>query len=175
MSYSTCCLGSLAQFTIQAEEEVYFEVVSKASRQHHSVTVPHHKQNESIIKTSPLTFCVQYYSEWRRSGDVATVFMDSDSAWISYDKIAPWDVMVSEHFQRWETSCSDVAGCIDLQSPVVARPLMAIEDAHCPVLVVASRLRSLGWKPVMRTVVHTIESHVAMEMDGRTAQSKKSY
>jgi hypothetical protein len=90
------------------------------------------------------------------------------------DKLAPFESWSREALV-WQriTEMDGHPGCLQLASPVKAKPLCGVIDDRCPTLSLVWTLKNMGWRSVQRGVKH--DTLAIGDFDGRTARRMKHY
>lgn len=76
-------------------------------------------------------------------------------------------------FLEWQARKSDVPDCINLHSPTMVEPKMALSASDVPCLVLMDALYAKGFSMVQVAVQHTVNGPT--EFDGRRPTSKRNY
>ena len=158
-------------------EREYFQILNVATSRSRPTLMPTIESHSETMVRARLALNVQSFTVKPDAEDALggiVLFEDSDSEWLSWAELGPWQEVRSilKRFQRVVGS-SEHAGCILAYDLVVATPPFPLTDFKCPAITMIAELHRRGWRPTKARVLH--ETAEVGAMDSREATKMKAY
>lgn len=122
-------------------------------------------------------FGLQMFEAWgsyAEGADHLTVFAVGDTVRVDARRLSKWQSL-RHGLRRWDTSASDVAGCVTLVNPRHVQPETPRSSPSCPTLLILEDLTRQGWKPIHQVCMHTPENMLQRQLSTIDGASKKFY
>jgi len=172
--------GSVAIVPWSQEPHLNFRLLGMQHGKKRAHVMPTVDDPEDISKVASLAWHVQFQTRRSRGEDedplpAATleVYEDGDPQWVRPRDLASFDTLQTQLMVYRKELESQVKGCLLLSDRHLARPMQALMDKDCPVLILVQQLRRKGWKAVDRKIVH--ENTTVAPFDSEEATRKKKY